>query len=101
MTLISAPTPAWEEDPAVDVESHHSIFLDYTKYSTVQGLVYIFLSYQSTFGKVFWSIVLILMSFLGIYWCTQAYKNWIDSPVLTSIKTTTFPVEEVSLSCSI
>ena len=96
MTAILAPTIAWEEkEPLVENESDCSIFLDYTKVSTVQGLIYIFLSYQTTFGKAVWTIVLILMAFLGIYWCTQAYQNWKVNPVLTTIKTTTFQIKDV------
>ena len=72
------------------------IFLDYTEYSTIQGLIYIFFSYQTTLGKSFWSIILILMFMLGCYWCTEAYQNWSDHPVLTTIKTAGFPLEQVS-----
>ena len=71
------------------------IFLDYTEYSTIQGLIYIFFSYQTTLGKSFWSITLILMLMLGCYWCTEAYQNWSDHPVLTTIKTAGFPLEQV------
>jgi hypothetical protein len=33
------------------------IIKDYSEYSTIQGLVYIFLSHQTVFGRVFWSMV--------------------------------------------
>jgi hypothetical protein len=34
-----------------------------------KGLIYLFFSYQTLFGKIFWSIVLIAMTILGLYWC--------------------------------
>jgi len=33
---------------------------------------------------------------LGIYWCKEAYQNWMDQPVLTTITNAGLPVEQVS-----
>ncbi len=71
------------------------MFQDYTEYSTIQGLIYIFTPQQTTIGRIFWSVVLILMLMLGIYWCQEAYIAWKNQPVLTTVKTTAYPVYEV------
>jgi hypothetical protein len=67
----------------------------YTEYSTIQGLIYIFFPYQTIFGKVFWTITILLMLALGFYWCYEAYQGWVGQPVLTTITTTGLPVEKV------
>ena len=77
------------------------IFLDYTVHSTIQGLIYLFISYQTKFGKAFWSLVLILMLTLGLYWCAQAYYNWSAQPAFTTIKSAEMPVEQVHLDIKI
>jgi disulfide bond formation protein DsbB len=61
----------------------------------MQGFIYIFFSYQTWFGRVFWILVIILMTILGLYWCIKAYIDWQDKPVLTTITTTAFPVKAV------
>ena len=61
----------------------------------VQGLIYIFFSYQTLFGKVFWILVVLLMLILGLYWCVLAYINWQNKPVLTTVSTTAYNVKQV------
>ena len=51
---------------------------------------------QTIIGKTFWSLTIIFMLSLGIYFCSEAYQNWNDQPVLTTIKTAGVPVEQVS-----
>ncbi len=90
---------AWEEkkDKKTTFNSGYDIFLDYTEYSTIQGLIYIFFAYQTNFGKIFWSAAVLLLFSLGIYWCTQAYHDWRTNPVLTTITTTALSINEVFL----
>jgi hypothetical protein len=38
-------------------ESSFDIIHDYSEYSTIQGLIYIFFNYQTLFGKIFWILV--------------------------------------------
>jgi hypothetical protein len=68
---------------------------DYAEYSTIMGLVYLFFSYQTTFGQIFWIITVILMTILGLYWCIEAYIQWRERPVLTTIRTTAYAVKSV------
>ena len=91
---------AWdekEEKSKATLRPLYEIFLDYTEYSTIQGLIYIFFTYQTRFGKIFWTSALILLFSLGIYWCTQAYQDWHANPVLTTITTTALSINEVCL----
>ena len=76
-------------------KSSMDIIKDYSEYSSIQGLVYLFFPYQTQFGKLFWTLVILLMLALGLYWCTTAYMNWINNPVLTTITTTAYSVKKV------
>jgi hypothetical protein len=53
--------------------------------------------FQTTFGRIFWSGVIILMLALGIYWCYEVYQTWIGMPVLTTITTAELPIKEVNM----
>ena len=46
----------------------------YSEYSTIQGVIYIFQSHQSQIGKLFWLLVIISMLILGTYWSIGAYQ---------------------------
>jgi len=84
-----------EKPPSQGKEMYNTI-KDYSEYSTIQGVVYIFQSNQSQFGKVFWSMVIIAMLALGTYWSVCAYQDWLDNPVMTTIKTSALPIKEIS-----
>ena len=84
-----------DEEKKKVFSSSSEIFLDYTEYSSIQGLIYVFLSYQTIIGKIFWTSVLLFMFSLGLYWCIQAYQDWKNNPVLTTITTTAYSVNEV------
>jgi len=34
---------------------------------------------------------------LGTYWCSGIYQGWSEHPVLTTIATAEFPIEEVNM----
>ena len=72
------------------------IIKEYSEYSTIQGLIYLFFPYQTKLGKIFWTLVILLMLALGLYWCITAYMNWTNNPVLTTITTTAYSVKNVS-----
>jgi hypothetical protein len=35
---------------------------------------------------------------LGCYWCIKAYENWLEQPVVTTIKNPGLKVEEVKIN---
>ena len=74
----------------------YNILKEYSEYSTIQGVVYIFQRNQTQFGKVFWSMVIIAMLTLGMYWSVSAYQDWQDNPVMTTIKTAALPIKEIN-----
>jgi hypothetical protein len=76
--------------------SSYEIVQDFSDYASIQGIVYIFFSYQTVVGRIFWMLVIILMLSLGIYWIMEAYTSWQDKPVLTSITTTAYSVKQVT-----
>ena len=76
-------------------KSNIDIVRGYSEFSTVAGFVYIFMRDQTTFGKIFWTTVVILMLTLGAYWTTSIYINWQDHPVVTTATTTALPVTSI------
>jgi len=71
------------------------ILKEYTGYATIQGLVYLNLPNQTTFGKVIWALIVLHMLTLGIYWSVLSYNSWQNNQVLTIIATTAFPVKKI------
>ena len=78
------------------LKSSFDIIKEYSEYATIQGLVYLSLPDQSSFGKFFWTLVIFLMMIMGLCWCIEAYQNWKDQPVLTTITTTAYSVKQVA-----
>jgi hypothetical protein len=73
----------------------YSIIQEYSEYSTIQGVLYIFQINQSQVGRIFWSFVILAMLLLGTYWSVVAYSNWQDNPVLTTVKNSALPIKEI------
>ena len=73
----------------------YGIVQDYSEYSTIQGVIYIFQKQQTACGKIFWSLVVFLMLALGTYWSFKAFNNWQDNPVVTTVKTSAYPVNGI------
>ena len=60
-----------EETQEKKFDGPYEIIQDYSEYSTIQGIIYIFFSYQTNFGRFFWILVVIAMLILGSYWTVQ------------------------------
>jgi hypothetical protein len=41
---------------------------EYSEYSTIAGIVYLFMAKQTLLGKIYWTITIILMLALSFYW---------------------------------
>ena len=76
--------------------SNYEIVQDFSDYASIQGIVYIFFNYQTIYGRLFWIFVVSLMLGLGMYLIIQAYVDWQDRPVLTTITTTAYSVKQVN-----
>ena len=73
----------------------YDIVRDYSEYSTIQGIIYLFQSNQTQCGRMFWLLVVIAMLILGTYWSVIAYNDWISNPVLTTVKTSAFKIKNL------
>ena len=71
------------------------IVRDYSEYSTIQGVIYLFQSNQSQCGRMFWILVIISMLILGTYWSVTAYNDWTQNPVMTTVKTSALKVKHL------
>ena len=70
-------------------------FINYSKYTKIHGIVYVFKSNLSHLRKGFWISVLMLMLVTAAMWSTNVYQGWKDQPVLTTLASTAFPLNLV------
>jgi len=83
LTLNFLPSTAWDELMKEDHDainkrrfnSSYEIIQDFSDYASIQGIIYIFFTYQTWFGKLFWLLVILLMLGLGIYWIVEVLSN--------------------------
>ena len=68
---------------------------DFSEYSTIQGLVYIFQRRQTLVGRIFWIFVVLVMLSLGISTSIDSYNAWQRSPVLTTLTSAALPVRYI------
>jgi hypothetical protein len=68
---------------------------DFSKITTIQGLEIIFDSKQPIFTRIFWLVIIVWMSGMGIYWSIQMYLNWTGQQVFIPIASLGRPVKEV------
>ena len=61
---------------------------EYCHNSTVAGLSYISDSTSYTLDRLLWFFAVFVFAALAIYWSYQAYHEWQDEPVITTVKTT-------------
>ena len=60
----------------------------YSKNTTIHGIAYIFDENASLIEKFLWLIIFALATFFAISFSFEAYQQWQDDPVLTTLKTT-------------
>ncbi len=71
------------------------VIKEYSEYSSIAGLLYVFMPDQTLAGKLFWIIIIILMLILGTYWSLSIYRDWDNQPVITTVASTALPVSNV------
>ncbi len=67
----------------------------YSEYSTIAGVIYIFMRDQRALGIIFWTLVIVGLSILGLVWSAMAYNDWDSEPVITTARTTGLPIQSV------
>ena len=65
-----------------------STITQYAKNTSIHGIGYIFDESASILEKFLWLIIFSLATFLAISFSLEAYQQWQDDPVLTTLKTT-------------
>ena len=68
---------------------------DYSESTTIHGISYIFESGLSALERLLWICVVCVFLGFAIGLSVQAYINWKDNQVLTTIDTTGHPIEKI------
>jgi len=53
------------------LQKAEAIIQEYSEYSTIAGVIYIYMKDQSWFGKFYWKTWILLLFILGTYWSCQ------------------------------
>ena len=59
---------------------------DYSEYSSIQGIIYIFQSGQSIIGRIFWIFVVLLMLCLSAHMSWQVKQCYLKVPFGSAIR---------------
>ena len=57
------------------IRKTYQIFADYSEYSTLAGIVFVFKQDISYAGRLIWAICVVAMLGLGIYWSFSLYSG--------------------------
>lgn len=68
---------------------------EYSEAATIHGIYYIFERGRCAFERFIWIVVVLLALLFAIELSITAYDNWKSNPVLTSVGTTGYPIEQV------
>ena len=74
----------------------HSTFCEFANVTTIHGLAYVFDKTIKAIDYIFWFIAVCLGTGLAIYSSIDAWNEWKASPVLTSIRSTGLPLQNIS-----
>ena len=84
-----------EDEPQKPKNPYSKTLHEYASASTAHGIAYVFEDGRLFFERVLWVIVVIAALTFAIIMSKTAYYNWKDNPVLTSVKTTGLPIENI------
>ena len=85
----------FEDSPKKIKNPYTKTINEYASVSTAHGIAYIFEDGRCFFERIIWIIVVVLALTFAICMSTTAYKNWKNNPVLTSVRTTGLPIENI------
>jgi hypothetical protein len=71
------------------------VLFNYSQTSTIAGFHYIFEPKLSVIGKVFWFVLVVMLTAFGAYFSIQNYGQWTSEPVIITLKSTGLPVSKV------
>ena len=68
---------------------------EYSASTTIHGISYLFDRENHALDRVFWAVVVLVAIYGATKLSAVAYIGWQDNPVITSIGTTSLPIEKV------
>ena len=68
---------------------------DCSSESSIHGVPYLGNSEHSTCGRAFWMITVCIALICTSYQVVNLYNQWVDDPVVTTLKTISLPVEDI------
>ena len=69
--------------------------VEYGGSTTLHGLPYILEDGRLLLERVLWVVLVTLCAILSFYWTYQIYKSWDESPILTTVGTTEYDIEQI------
>ena len=89
-------TMSFDEDDVKTIRKPYFRTLkEYSASSTTHGIAYVFEDNRLFIERVLWIIIVIIAICIAAFLSIGAYNNWQDNPVLTSVGTTGYPIENV------
>ena len=70
--------------------------VDYADLATMHGIYYVFERGVKWFSRLFWALCCAALFTVAVYWIVKAYLDWQADPILTSVSTTGFPIENIT-----
>ena len=67
----------------------------YAASTTIHGIQYIFEEKQKGLDRVLWIIAVGVSVFLALLLSFSAYVEWKENPVLTTVRTTGYPIGQI------
>ena len=68
---------------------------EYSKSTSIHGIHYIFENDSYLFERTIWVLAVFCGILFAAIMSTYAYFDWRDSPVLTTVATTGYPIEKI------
>lgn len=94
-SLVDLKMSIFEDSPKKIKNPYTKTINEYASVSTAHGIAYIFEDGRCFLERIIWIIVVVLALTFAICMSTTAYKNWKNNPVLTSVRTTGLPIENI------
>ena len=69
--------------------------VEYGGSTTIHGLPYILEDGRLFLERVLWVVLVILGTFISLFFTLSIYKSWDESPILTTVGTTEYDIEQI------
>ncbi|CAB4057081.1 ASICN [Lepeophtheirus salmonis] len=73
----------------------YKAFKSYSEVTTGHGIYYVFEQTGNIVTQITWILIIFLFIILGFLFCKEAYEDWQNNPVLTTLEITGLKVEEI------